>query len=251
MKTSFARPATATPEVVAEPEVVIPQNENAAVASPEKVDHDDVTTLGFPHKPVEGEITGDDIVIPRFHQVQSVGPLSEKFAPGSLVYNKEVVVSDGNTPVNLTVLRIKKRYIEHVEYGGDDIVRVFDTLEEVKAAGGWIEWRDNERPPFSPMLQTLILIQSPFEDHPLFPYQLGDHSYGLALWTLRSTAFTRAGKAIITASQFALRDGLHRGGWQLTSKREKIGMNFVYVPVLRHDAKHSDEFAQFALGLVS
>jgi hypothetical protein len=251
MKTSFAKPATATPEVVAEPEVVIPQNENAAVASPEKVDHDDVTTLGFPHKPVEGEITGDDIVIPRFHQVQSVGPLSEKFAPGSLVYNKEVVVSDGNTPVNLTVLRIKKRYIEHVEYGGDDIVRVFDTLEEVKAAGGWIEWRDNERPPFSPMLQTLILIQSPFEDHPLFPYQLGDHSYGLALWTLRSTAFTRAGKAIITASQFALRDGLHRGGWQLTSKREKIGMNFVYVPVLRHDAKHSDEFAQFALGLVS
>lgn len=251
MKTSFARPATATPEVVAEPEVVIPQNENAAVASPEKVDHDDVTTLGFPHKPVEGEITGDDIVIPRFHQVQSVGPLSEKFAPGSLVYNKEVVVSDGNTPVNLTVLRIKKRYIEHVEYGGDDIARVFDTLEEVKAAGGWIEWRDNERPPFSPMLQTLILIQSPFEDHPLFPYQLGDHSYGLALWTLRSTAFTRAGKAIITASQFALRDGLHRGGWQLTSKREKIGMNFVYVPVLRHDAKHSDEFAQFALGLVS
>jgi hypothetical protein len=251
MKTSFAKPATATPEVVAEPEVVIPQNENAAVASPEKVDHDDVTTLGFPHKPVEGEITGSDIVIPRFHQVQSVGPLSEKFAPGSLVYNKEVVVSDGNTPVNLTVLRIKKRYIEHVEYGGDEIARVFDTLEEVKAAGGWIEWRDNERPPFSPMLQTLILIESPFEDHPLFPYQFGDHAYGLALWTLRSTAFTRAGKAIITASQFALRDGLHRGGWQLTSKREKIGMNFVYVPVLRHDAKHTEEFARFALGLVS
>lgn len=251
MKTSFARPATATPEVVAEPEVVTPQNENEAVVIHEESDHDDVATLGFPHKPVEGEITVDDIVIPRFHQVQSVGPLSEKFPPGSLVFNKEVVVSDGTTPVNLTVLRIKKRYIEHVEYGGDEIARVFDTLEEVKAAGGWIDWRDNERPPFSPMLQTLILIQSPFEDHPLFPYQLGEHSYGLALWTLRSTAFTRAGKAIITASQFALRDGLHKGGWQLTSKREKIGINFVYVPVLRHDAKHSDEFAHFALGLVN
>lgn len=251
MKTSFTKPAPATPEIVAEPEVVTPQNESAAVASPEKVDHDDAGALGFPHKPVEGEITGEDIVIPRFHQVQSVGPLSEKFAPGSLVYNKEVVVSDGNTPVSLTVLRIRKRYIENVEYGGDAIARVFDTLEEVKAAGGWIDWRDNERPPFSPMLQTLILIRSPFEDHPLFPYQLGDHSYGLALWTLRSTAFTRAGKAIITASQFALRDGLHKGGWQLTSKREKIGMNFVYVPVLRHDAKHPDEFAHFALGLMS
>lgn len=251
MKTSFTKPAPATPEIVAEPEVVTSQNKSTALASPEKVDHDDAGALGFPHKPVEGEITGDDIVIPRFHQVQSVGPLSEKFAPGSLVYNKEVVVSDGNTPVNLTVLRIKKRYIENVEYGGDAIARVFDTLDEVKQAGGWIDWRDNERPPFSPMLQTLILIRSPFEDHPLFPYQLGDYAYGLALWTLRSTAFTRAGKAIITASQFALRDGLHKGGWQLTSKREKIGMNFVYVPVLRHDAKHSDDFAHFAIGLMS
>lgn len=251
MKTSFVKPAPATPEIVAEPEVVTPQNKSVTVASPDKVEHDDAGALGFPHKPVEGEITGEDIVIPRFHQVQSVGPLSEKFAPGSLIYNKEVVVSDGNTPVNLTVLRIRKRYIENVEYGGDAIARVFDTLEEVKAAGGWIDWRDNDRPPFSPMLQTLILIRSPFEDHPLFPYQLGDHAYGLALWTLRSTAFTRAGKAIITASQFALRDGLHKGGWQLTSKREKIGMNFVYVPVLRHDAKHPNEFAHFALGLVS
>ncbi len=251
MKTSFTKPAPATPAIVAEPEEVVPQNTSAAVLSPEKVEHDDASALGFPRNPIEGEITGDDIVIPRFHQVQSVGPLSEKFAPGSLVYNKEVVISDGNTPVNLTVLRLKKRYIENVEYGGDSIARVFDTLDEVKGAGGWIEWRDNERPPFSPMLQTLILLQSPFEDHPIFPYQQGEHSYGLAMWTLRSTAFTRAGKAIITASQFALRDGLHKGGWQLTSKREKIGMNFVYVPVLRHDTKHSEEFSRFALSLVS
>jgi hypothetical protein len=142
---------------------------------------------------VEGEITGEDIVIPRFHQVQSVGPLSEKFEPGSLVYNKEVAISDGSTPVHLTVLRIKKRYIENVEYGGDAIARVFDSIEEVKGAGGWIDWRDNERPPFSPMLQTLILIRSPFEDHPLFPYQLGDHAYGLAMWTLRTAGESHQG----------------------------------------------------------
>jgi hypothetical protein len=251
MKTSFKKPVITTLEIVVEPEEVRPRTESAAVASPEKVDHDDAGTLGFPRNPVEGEITGDDIVIPRFHQVQSVGPLSEKFAPGSLVYNMEVVLSEGAAPVSLTVLRIKKRYIENTEYGGDAIARVFDTIEEVKAAGGWIDWRDNERPPFSPMLQTLVLIRSPFEDHPLFPYQFGNSTYGLALWTQRSTAFTRAGKTIITASQFALRDGLHKGGWQLTSKREKVGMNFVYVPVLRHDTKHSAEFAEFAIGLLS
>ena len=59
-------------------------------------------------------------------------------------------------------------------------------------------------------------------------------AYGLALWTLRSTGFTRAGKTIITASQFALKDGLHKGGWTLSSSTKRrpeilgcaIPMNF-------------------------
>jgi hypothetical protein len=127
---------------------------------------------------------------------------------------------------------------------------VFDTLDEVRAAGGWIDWRENQRPPFSPILNVLALVKSPFPDHPMFPHRHGDATYGLALWTLRSTAFTRAGKTIITASQFALRDGLHLGEWTLTTKREKIGMNFIHVPVLRHAARHTDEFAAFALSLV-
>ena len=248
MITSFKRndgaAATATPE----PENHQPQT--AAAAPDDAHDREEFALSALPTRPVEGEFLPQDFVLPRLNLVQSVGPLSELFAPGAVVFNKEITLSDGTQPVSLTVLRIRKQYQEYVTYGSEETPRVFDTLEEVRQAGGWIEWRDNQRPPYSPMLNALVLVRSPFPDHPMFPHRHGEADYGLALWTLRSTAFTRAGKTIITASQFALRDGLNRGEWQLTSKREKIGMNFIHVPVLRHAARHTDEFAAFALSLV-
>lgn len=246
MTTSFAsKPAAPSADTQTAATAPVP-------ARPLPPEHDEETStqLAIPGKPVEGEFLSEDFVIPKLHLVQAVGPLSERFTPGQFVYNKEQVISDGATPVNLTVLRIKKQYQENLPYGGDQLPRMFDTLEEVKTAGGWIDWRNNERPPFSPILHALALIRSPFEESPLFPYEFAGAAYGLALWTLRGVGFTRAGKTIITASQFALKDGLHTGSWALTSKREKIGMNFVHVPNLRHDTKHTAEFTEFALGLL-
>ena len=200
---------------------------------------------------VEGEFLPEDYVIPKLHLVQSVGPLSETFQPGAFVYNKEAVLTDGTKPLSITVLRIRKQYTEYVEYGGEEMPRVFDTLEEVKQAGGWIDWKDNQKPPFGPMLHALVLIKSPTGPDAMFPYEFEGGQYGVGLWTLRTTAFTRVGKALITASQFSLKNGLHKGGWTLTSKREKIGMNFVYVPILRQEALHSEAFSEFAAGLLS
>lgn len=243
MTTSFASKPAASPADTQQP---------AAALVPAEHDEEATAQLAIPGKPVEGEFLSEDFVIPKLHLVQAVGPLSEKFTPGQFVYNKEEILSDGAAPVSLTVLRIKKQYQENLAYGGDQLPRMFDTLEEVKAAGGWIDWRNNERPPFSPILNALVLIRSPFDgETPLFPYEHAGAAYGLALWTLRGVGFTRAGKTIITASQFALKDGLHTGSWALTSKREKIGMNFVHVPVLRHDTKHAEEFSRFALGLMN
>ncbi len=250
MITSFKQPASKPAPLQAEQTQELPASVPAAAALPPDHDEDSPAPLAIPAKPVEGEFLTDDFVIPKLHLVQAVGPLSEKFTPGQYVYNKELVISDGTSPVNLTVLRIKKQYQENLPYGGDQLPRVFDTLEEVKAAGGWIDWRDNERPPYSPILHALVLIRSPFDENPLFPYEFEGAAYGLALWTLRGVSFTRAGKTIITASQFALKEGLHTGPWSLTSKREKIGVNFIHVPVMRHEPRHLGEFSAFALGLL-
>ena len=249
MKTSFKQPVSKPATSQAEKTQTIPTTPAPAALLP---DHDDEPSahLAIPAKPVEGEFLSEDFVIPKLHLVQAVGPLSEKFTPGQFVYNKELVISDGASPVNITVLRIKKQYQENLAYGGDELPRIFETLDEVRRAGGWIDWRDNQRPPFSPILHALVVIRSPFEENPLFPYEFEGTAYGLALWTLRGVSFTRAGKTIITASQFALKDGLHTGSWALTSKREKVGMNFIHVPNLRHDARHNAEFTRFALGLL-
>ena len=247
MKTSFKQPASKPAASQAEPAATAPV---PAQTMPPEPDDESSAQLAIPGKPVEGEFLSEDFVIPKLHLVQAVGPLSERFTPGQYVYNKELVISDGAAPVSLTVMRIKKQYQENLPYGGDQLPRVFDTLDDVRKAGGWIDWRNHERPPFSPILHALVLIRSPFEENPLFPYEFNDAAYGLALWTLRGVSFTRAGKNIITASQFALKDGLHTGSWALTSKREKVGMNFIHVPVLRHEAKNDSEFTAFALGLL-
>ncbi len=247
MLTSFKRNDGAASTAMPETQV---QQPPTPAAPDDAHDRDEFALSALPTRPLEGEFLPQDFVLPRLNLVQSVGPLSETFQPGAFVYNKEVTLTDGTQPVSLTVLRVRKQYQEYVAYGGEEMPRMFDTLEEVRAAGGWIDWRDNQRPPYSPILNALVLIRSPFGEHPMFPHRHGEADYGLALWTLRSTAFTRAGKTIITASQFALRDGLHWGEWALTSRREKLGMNFVHVPVLRHAARHTEEFAGFALSLV-
>ena len=248
MMTSFKQPASKPATSLAETATSAPVP--AQPMPPEPDDDETSTQLAIPGKPVEGEFLSEDFVIPKLHLVQAVGPLSEKFTPGQYVYNKELVLSDGVVPVILTVLRIKKQYQENLPYGGDQLPRVLDTLDDVRRAGGWIDWRNNERPPFSPILHALVLVRSPFEENPLFPYEFDGAAYGLALWTLRGVSFTRAGKNIITASQFALKDGLHTGSWALTSKREKVGMNFIHVPVLRHEAKNPADFAGFAEALL-
>lgn len=247
MKTSFKQPAQKPAALQAELPNAVPASVPAVI--PPELEDESHAPLAIPARPVEGEFLSEDYVIPKLHLVQAVGPLSEKFTPGQYVYNKEQVLSDGTEPINITVLRIKKQYQENLAYGGDELPRIFDTLDDVRRAGGWIDWRNNERPPFSPILHALVLIRS-FEESPLFPYEFAGASYGLALWTLRGVSFTRAGKTIITASQFALKDGLHTGSWALTSRREKVGMNFIHVPNLRHEARHTAEFASFALGLL-
>lgn len=211
-------------------------------------------TVSQNHNPdVQGEVGRGDINLPGFQIVQSVGPASEDHAPGTILMNREAELSPGDKPVKLTVLKIRVSYIENVEYGSEMIPRKFDTLAEVKEAGGHIEWIDDKRPPFSKMAEALIAVEAPEDaDESVlahFPFEFGGKSYALALWSLRGSAFTRAGKTILTAAEFALREGLHTGAWNLTTKREKLGKNFVFVPILRHAEKNPAELQEFFVQL--
>ncbi len=199
---------------------------------------------------ISGDVDSDDILIPRLNVVQGVGPLSELYQPGQIVLNKETVLSDGSSPIELTVLSARKQFAENLPFDSDERPRVYNTLEEVHEAGGSIEWKDDEKPSFTPILHVQLLLKAPAGAEGAFPLEYKGEPYALALWTLRGVAYTRAGRNILTAARFSLRDGIHHGKWTLATKREKFGRNSVFVPVLRNVGRHDADFLAFVAGLV-
>lgn len=199
---------------------------------------------------VQGEVDRSDIKMPYVAIVQSVGPLSENFEPGQVVLNKEFVVSEPEAPTNLTALNVRVYYVENLPYDGEKQARIFQTMEEVKAAGLHTEWIGDEKPPASKVAEVLVALESATEN-PLYPHQFGGKHYALASWGLRSSSsFNRAGKILLTAASYSLKDGLHNGSWQLSTRREKLGKNFVWVPVLKAGPRNSTDLASFFAGLL-
>ncbi|VGO19145.1 hypothetical protein [Pontiella sulfatireligans] len=265
-KTSFKKSASKVVAGGGDPGQSAPVVNNTAVATVPPSD------LCLPHSdnlPAIGGLQGDfaeeDFRLPRINIVQAVGPLSEDFEPGSIVYNKDLILLDPGSdpkvwsdPLNVTVLNAKKQFQENLDYGVEEMPETVDTLDEVQERGGWIDWRGDEKPPWRPMLTVLLLIEAPSDAlAEEFSIQgIDGKAYELALWTLKGSAYSRAGKAINTAARFALRNKetgqpeLHKGKWTLQVRREKLGTNLVYVPRLRQHGKHPDEFVEFVTTLL-
>lgn len=272
MKSSFA--AADSESVPAAPEADLPTaastgpapSTDTRVAAP--ADAQVVADNFFSNDGVTGDFDEKDIKMPRLALVQSVGPLSAElgFIPGTFVYNKEVEVGTrvvnpqannvviGTDGLELTLVRINKYFLEDLPYtgGGEGpMPKFFRTLDDARK-DGFLPIQDKrqmgeEHQYVKPVLDADVLIKGDADRHAAFPFDFNGIPFAIARWTLQSTAYSRVGKQFFTDSQLALKVcGLKGKFYAVSSRREKLGQNFVFVPKAQIKGINSPEFIAWA-----
>lgn len=253
--TTQSTPAT---ESVSAPEVSYPSDNretSLAVAPAKQMVAAPVVASG-----VVGEVSTSDIKLPRLNLVQKVGALADNFTPGSIVFEKTFVLTDGKPEhaLDLTPLQFRKQYQRKTAWGEGDSneqPEVYDTAEQVRRAGGSLQYGDENY--FQEIAHIAFAVKMPEnieagdELMDLFPYTFADSLYAVAMWTVASSSYTALGKRILTDSAMVLRNGLHTGHYLVGSEIRKNAKNSWYVPRAAFAGKHTQEAAEFFASIVN
>lgn len=255
MKTSFAKPA-AKPTPKPQPAPVRAEAAEEADSTELAVTETASTTLAIQTSvdgQVQGEFSRKDLTIPKMNLVNKTGELSNQFAPGSFVYNREVLLGDGKKPATITMTRIAKFYLQDVPYGSGEMPKNFTSIRDVRAAGGALAGDpdvEEGTDTYSEAMTCIVLVKSPIKEHALFPFEFANEHYALAQWLLTKSAYKATGRTIFTHSQLALRDGIDTAAYELTSSLRTNSAASWYVPTVKLGAKHTPEFVEFVRSLV-
>jgi len=211
-------------------EVAAPQNQAITVVSP--------SSNG------PGNVDQSDIILPRVNLVQKTSELCNIFAPGSFIFEKEVVLTKTGEPLTATVLDIGKYFQEKIEYGSGEFGRRASSEDEVEALGGTTTYGIADKPYFASAANILMAVKAPeglAEDVLLqFPFPYMDENYAMAVYTVSSSSYTTLAKRIFTDKAFILKAGLHLGEYSIKSELKRNGANSWYVPVAGMPKKHID-----------
>lgn len=242
------------------------------------------TPAQVPAKPAASMLSDDaiqvaDISLPVLNLVQGVGELSAIFDPGSIVFNKALVLAHapakgpGNEsdPIRILVLGFRPtRYAEQIK--GGERGRIFNSEAAVFEAGGTTVWKeafvDGEQVKdyFQALATAVILVEAPVssaDDEDTFPLSAPDNAgtvrrYGLALWHLRGTGFTNAAKPLKTARALSwLRKGYPTKFVTVRTMLKTFGSNRAFIPIVRPprmddpEATPSAAMAELAASVIS
>lgn len=259
MEVSFERPAeltVSTPAVAAT--VCHPQNALVPVAA-----YNDCPRM-------------DQVIMPRLNLVQSTGTLKDQFPQGSIVYAQSLVLFEppvinlktsavekpGTPPVTITAIKFNpERFIEKVEGGIGG--QIFNTEDEVRAAGGTLSYKEWELKKasglkrFGPMAESLFAIERPdccADDDSTFIYECDGKKYALALWSLTWTNYTSVAKGTFYTQRAmgCLKNGYPTYSFSLSTRLSppKNG-NRWHQPVLIKNKPSTPAFLEFAASILN
>jgi hypothetical protein len=198
-----------------------------------------------PTKGIYGEFGADDIKLPRLNLVNKVGDLSNLFTPGTWVLSKEHQINDidpknkgAGIPLKVIAVRLKVEYQEALPYDPDVRPRVFQTAEEVRLAGGRIDYGRAEGI-FAKVGHIEFFIQEPEtlseEAATSFFYMLGDKRYARVIYTASSTAYAETAAILYSAYRTGHlnKTGLLGGYWSLGSKLKTGDKGTWWIPSMK------------------
>lgn len=214
----------------------------------------------------DGNISFEDVILPRLNCTQKVGDLSEVFNPGELILNQTTVVHvpankekniAGSGPLIIIPIGFKKtQFVEKVAGGGRGLF--VNTEAEVVAAGGTLDWKewDASRTSVTPKKRferyatCLLLIEKPVgilpdAEHQVFTHEVEGKFYALALLGMKGTWYTGMAKRLFTEKKIGfLKGGYPTFAWNLTTEIKSFpgadgGKNYAAVPVLSNGARTS------------
>lgn len=204
-----------------------------------------------PSGDMAGDFNPDDIRLPRVNLIHKTSKeeLVTTFGIGSLVLNQEVKLSDGKMPIKVTAVRFMKDYVQKLPFGDENQPKVFKTEDEVRQAGGSLNYADVDSGNyFMPRGHIQLVIPQPADAaDDLFPYEHEGINYAVALLTVSSSAYTSAGKELATlrANNKVMREGLRFGSLNLTSEGRKSAKFSWVVPVIKFTGANTPEFVKF------
>jgi hypothetical protein len=238
-KTQFSTPAVET-----EPE----QNTSTALSKP------------LPEIPqFSGDWDYNDTRKPRINLIHKTSDsnMIEEFGIGSFVFNKEVKLSDGKTPIIVTAMRAGKDFIQKLPFGDPEMPRIYKTREEVLDAGGSFNKKDAAtRNQYIPRAHIQFVVEMPEgtdeDDQSMFPYEFNGKQYGMAILTVSSSGYTSTAVELATLCNFnsVMRNGAHYGKLELTSKDMKSTKYSWKVPALKYAGANDPAFVKFVEGLM-
>lgn len=207
--------------------------------------------LAVPLGQGSGEMGSSDFSFPHLKLCQYVGPLVEAgYTPGDYVFDdRDILWQPGCEPLEITILRYTKQFVEDLPYGSTEFPRIFNTSGEAEAVGLYTDYGPaNEPPSARAQILCMILLRCPegvSDEVALnFPVEFGDSLYALGMWRLAGASYKLI-KTITGAQRTRLTGGLHTGSFRLSGQQIKGQRNTYWGPVLQPGETHPPELIEF------